>query len=351
MTRPLFAYETLMILYAKSCLVCHRQTELTVCRGCYCVNFCSDHTEGFEMYHSPHCMLLKIYLNLHLALMVIAVPPIYENISVFPPEREERSLSNMRDFLGFCIYQEDERWAGKPWTDDLLLVKDYNYSVLLSEPMTIYYGMEDANWIRKLLKPVCIVHVIFSIPMAGTEVLVWEILLHLLFSRVQRLVIVFIEQDTSIAIGEVELCERCKAHEKRIDFERTSLAYEEYISGMEYERPNIIVMFQARVTKFTRAFVMEAKHQRCPLLITTESEEKSDQILRTIHRALDAGNARLSIYQGENRFRSFVPIKAFRNEGVTYYNRYLVILEDLGDPDILDLIEHISANRRPIGRY
>ncbi|XP_011153158.1 uncharacterized protein LOC105191444 [Harpegnathos saltator] len=303
--------------------------------------------EKFNCYFNPNichvCKWINIRITCNRCHMISYCCEVHQTI-------HEEQHADICGYLELFL-DEDERWAGKPWTDDLLLVKDYNYSVLLSEPMTIYYGMEDANWIRKLLKPVCIVHVIFSIPMAGTEVLVWEILLHLLFSRVQRLVIVFIEQDTSIAIGEVELCERCKAHEKRIDFERTSLAYEEYISGMEYERPNIIVMFQARVTKFTRAFVMEAKHQRCPLLITTESEEKSDQILRTIHRALDAGNARLSIYQGENRFRSFVPIKAFRNEGVTYYNRYLVILEDLGDPDILDLIEHISANRRPIGRY
>ncbi|EFN76222.1 hypothetical protein EAI_01133, partial [Harpegnathos saltator] len=57
--RDMMPYEMQMIMFAKSCFVCHEQRNLQTCMRCYCLNYCSKHEEFLTHHHSTNCTKLK----------------------------------------------------------------------------------------------------------------------------------------------------------------------------------------------------------------------------------------------------------------------------------------------------
>ncbi|EFN83315.1 hypothetical protein EAI_11984, partial [Harpegnathos saltator] len=55
LSRPLEFHEKQIILYAKSCRICHQQTNLRKCTTCSSANYCTDHAEIFQKIHNSNC--------------------------------------------------------------------------------------------------------------------------------------------------------------------------------------------------------------------------------------------------------------------------------------------------------
>ncbi|XP_032677149.1 uncharacterized protein LOC116846874 [Odontomachus brunneus] len=51
LARDLVPYEKQMILFARSCLICHQQIDLSPCLRCYSSNYCDEHREAFQNQH------------------------------------------------------------------------------------------------------------------------------------------------------------------------------------------------------------------------------------------------------------------------------------------------------------
>ncbi|EFN89155.1 hypothetical protein EAI_15923, partial [Harpegnathos saltator] len=61
--RDMKPYEVQMIMFAKSCFICHEQRNLQTCTECYCVNYCSNHAQALKYHYISNCARLKSCLQ------------------------------------------------------------------------------------------------------------------------------------------------------------------------------------------------------------------------------------------------------------------------------------------------
>ncbi|XP_014480890.1 PREDICTED: uncharacterized protein LOC106747659 [Dinoponera quadriceps] len=188
--RPLETYELQIILWSKSCIVCHQQAKLHTCQKCFSANYCDDHATDFGVKH------------------------------------DERNCEEMYKFCTeFILIQRG---------NVNLIAQDYVMSDYLSGPLTVYSGLKRINVLSKgrslrklnLLENSVVIHIIAANSLDRNGLEAWEILLHLL-PDVQELVIIMIGPELSYDMKTCDLCNRCK-EQKTLSFFSIPLLYHNY---------------------------------------------------------------------------------------------------------------------------
>ncbi|XP_032677150.1 uncharacterized protein LOC116846875 [Odontomachus brunneus] len=316
LTRDLETYEKHMILFARSCLICHQQFDLSPCLRCYSSNYCCEHKEAFQNQHYFNCNGLKLYFDLALKL-----PHDYnkcrKNFFLFPDE--DKPVADMNTFILQYI-----RKKGNVNKSDTL--EEYICSEYVSGPLTLYYKMKDLNLLNIFTDKgyMCVVHIIAASSVDKEYLSAWEILLHLL-DEINHLKIVMIGSELNDKCNYINVCFRCKSIYKKFSFESYRMLYHTYVNSEYYIRPNVILGFQTDFSdvRIWSAPLIELRNQDCPFLVTAKSKIKSDQNISNIERVL--GELLNLIHNDENKFSSSMPCRDFENDSVFYRNKYVAV--------------------------
>lgn len=314
--RELKPIEVQMIVFTKSCLICHQDTYLFTCTICYSVNYCDNHADVFLTAHylSSFCKQMLLSLNLDIYNMT------YRNIIpqkfyTFPANNIR--IDNMEAFVnqyGNLKDRESSKW----------MLSEYHYSDFVSGPLTLLYGMWDLNlsFILNIQSPVCVIHIIAANSFDREYFLAWELLLHL-NRDLEDLTIVLIGLDLYPERKYINLCSECSPRQK-LFLESYNMLYHDYVQSNVYKRPNVIAGFQIDFDagEIWWESLLALREQHCPLFLTAKSKFKADQNISKLQKVI---GTRLSyLYHGKNTFCSCRPWRDIEPY-VSYRNNYLTI--------------------------
>lgn len=315
--RKLQPYEEQMFMFPKSCLTCHQQSNLVAtCEKCFSVNSCID--------HNLHCVKHDC-ASLRLSLML--------DISYLQQEKDIRSFSFCRhidpscfpyDMASFILKYTVEDKYQKPW-----FLFDYYYSDWVSQPLTMCQIVLDLKYQYLLYKTdLFIIHVI---AVNRTDIYswsAWEILLHLLYPGVTLKIIVIDANSSTLDVQNSQICNMCNSLKKSISIYYHGISYEDYVQKTPHERPDIIIGFHVDFKGFSQRTIRALHNQRCPLILTTTSQSKSDSNIRRLQDVL--GVFEIKIFNSKNNFQSLRPYRDYENDGIFFCNQYLVICDSSG---------------------
>ncbi|XP_019697507.1 uncharacterized protein LOC109503963 [Harpegnathos saltator] len=330
LSRPLEFHEKQIILYAKSCRICHQQTNLRKCTTCSSANYCTDHAEIFQKIHNSNCDNQFLCLLLNIALMNYLTDLLYFAFSLdaYIP------LSNMTSFIQTYVKPRYER------LDNKSLSYKYLFSEYASAPLTLYYGLMNTKLFDTLNTQdnYYVIHIIHAKYYNRSYLRAFEILLHLL-CHIQHLTIVMTDMGIYMDIDagiptecfNINVCERCIESNRQLMVESYSMTYCQYANSNAYKRPNVILGFGIDfkvIPKWPKMF-LELRKQYCPLFLTATSKLEAEKCIGKLYTVL---NTLLTpLYFGENKFRSLAPCRTFYSDEMYYHNKYLVILLNLND--------------------
>ncbi|XP_014474155.1 PREDICTED: uncharacterized protein LOC106744173 [Dinoponera quadriceps] len=368
-------YEQQMILFAKSCLICHQQANLQTCRRCYSHNYCVDHAAEFAYRHKEKCENLMICVNLDIgyfdnnSIMQSFISTLNEEI-----HDENIFINHFGDFA--TLFKLDVCFHTKEWLFD-----DYIYSDFLSGVLSLFHAMEEAeiiecnrgeydlrcNYIHdanntndadiwhifdnnindadiydnnanddyemtEAMKDTLVFHVITGTNVDKQYLPTWEIFIHMMRS-LSHIIIVLIGPDIANERNNIETCILCKKYGNTISYEGHCTLYHNYVNSEFYKRPDIIIGFQAELyhESIGPKFLMAVYNQCCPLVLTTTSVYKMEQNKRKIHEYLSSEVVELSGKYILNKFSSHRPWRDFETDNVYYRNSYIMVYRHLNN--------------------
>ncbi|XP_014469170.1 PREDICTED: uncharacterized protein LOC106741554 [Dinoponera quadriceps] len=304
-------YEMEMVIFARSCVICHRQTDLHACLTCFSANYCTEHEEDFKRHHSATCRKILLGLNLDINFPQGFLHPIILNM--FPDER--RPVTDMLTFVRELIHVQPNVTGNiEPvWHWSAL---DYFYSDYASDPLTLYFGLRgaDLSHFPNITTSAFVVHITAAYSMHKDCLPAWELFIH--FSpHIKNLKVILIGQELQTEYNVINLCEICTRKGKSFSFECHSTLYHIYVSDVAYPRPNVIIWFQANLTLKKECVELISKlwGQGCPLLLTTKSQFTAEQNINEIQQVLER--------------------QSNKNNDVAYWERELRIANRLLKPD------------------
>ncbi|XP_032676953.1 uncharacterized protein LOC116846783 isoform X2 [Odontomachus brunneus] len=263
--RPMKPYMQQMILWSKSCAVCHRQAELNVCGRCFSANYCNEHVIDFRKKHDEvKCDQLKLLLNIDIeTISGNTIDMCYDFLL---------SINEKADFeemLEFCI-----EYLLTPRENINWLAKDYVQSDYLSEPLTVYSGCQRTETLYILRGDSIIIHIIVANSMDMNSLPAWEILLHLI-PDIQNLSIILIGPELQNSNKEHILCDLCINKNKELYFLSFSMLYHDFVASDLHMSPNIVVGFQVDFSeRHTYSKIIKAIKDQCVLLILSFSHKQ-----------------------------------------------------------------------------
>ncbi|XP_014471480.1 PREDICTED: uncharacterized protein LOC106742755 [Dinoponera quadriceps] len=324
LSRELMSHEVQMIRFAKSCLICHQQTNLYTCMICHSANYCVDHAEIFNSYHSYSCKELLLCLSLDIDLFHGMGSMM--KFTKFP--NEGRPCINMDTFVKHYVQRTHTSRELDDWH-----FPEYFYSDYASGPLTLYYGMEDTNLIDSLNIPedACyVIHIIDAKFVDRKYVLSWEIFLHLLRYKINGLKIVLIGSELQNECNNMKFCSRCNhMYSQKLSFESYHTSYHSYVASESYKQPNVIVGFEADLSngEAWSESILKLREQNCPLLLTTKSKLKAERNINGIQEVL--GTSLIPLYNDNNKFGSRRPWRDVETNYVYFRNSHLIIYRSL----------------------
>ncbi|XP_032690325.1 uncharacterized protein LOC116853370, partial [Odontomachus brunneus] len=190
--RRLMPYEVQMIIFAKSCHICHQQIYIHSCGVCHSDNYCLSHVLEFKLNHPSKCHELTLCLNLNI-------------LYVIPIEFER--------LIHFLLYRH-------------LLHTERKMDLLHSAGPQYVIHVISANYIEyKYMKA-------------------WELLHHLLW-WIRDVTVVLIGKELITENINLESCNDCKSKNRRISVVCRPGLYDEYMRDLTFHQPNVIITFQA----------------------------------------------------------------------------------------------------------
>ncbi|XP_032681656.1 uncharacterized protein LOC116849039 [Odontomachus brunneus] len=317
-------YQIQMIIFAKSCYMCHQQNYLHPCQTCYSEHYCVEHAKHFSDFHSPRCQALKLYFNSYILyrnfrILGYTMDTYREQYIEFPDDK--RSVENMENFItgyGRNYHHRNIR----AWTYD-----EYVYSDYVSRPLTLYDGMKKAGLLDTLNVEECVVHIISESFVERQYVYAWEILLHLLH-RIKSLKIVLIGKRLKIDGFYLQTCKNCIKRRQIYMFESYSMFYNEYASSPSFQHPNVVVTFQACFNVFQWTWIniiLESGRIKCPFFLTAGSGTIAEENVQNIRKFIKIE----PIYNAPNSFKSHMPCRLLSYTEVGYPNSYVTIYDNL----------------------
>ncbi|EFN83328.1 hypothetical protein EAI_11997, partial [Harpegnathos saltator] len=262
LSRNLELQEMAMIIYAKSCRICHQQMNLLICTTCYSANYCIEHAELFQIVHSSNCYNQWLFLVLEVAFINNFSVLLKFNLlfDVYEP------LINMHAFI-----QKHLKTGPYRYLSVTFFPYDYLYSDFASAPLTLYHGLRDTELFDSLEVEgsYYVIHIIGIKYCSGVRTPPWELFLHLL-NHIRHLTIVMTELNFNTECFYIDTCNHCKERNRTISIEFYSMSYYSYVQSNVYKRPNVIIGFQIDFNdRFTWSeTILELPKQNCPLFLT-----------------------------------------------------------------------------------
>ncbi|XP_032676960.1 uncharacterized protein LOC116846790 [Odontomachus brunneus] len=189
-------YVQHMILWPKSCYICHQQVKLQVCQRCFSANYCDEHANVFRKTHNGvKCDRLVLLLNIDIETISDNTKNISYKFLQFVNE-----TSCFIEMLEFCMeYILIRRRRDIDW-----LAKDYVRSDYLSGPLTVYSGFKRAQLFHILKQEYVVIHIIASNSIKRDNLPAWEILLHLI-PEIRKLHIIMVGSELTDYFGQHSL--------------------------------------------------------------------------------------------------------------------------------------------------
>ncbi|EFN88963.1 hypothetical protein EAI_10367 [Harpegnathos saltator] len=315
--RELELYEQQMLLFPKSCFICHKHDNLKIfCSYCVCVNICCEHNLVFREHNCrnmQHCLVLDYTQALKDRDGKFVKNDVYIN------------LKEVNDMLSFM-----EQYLQHKITPDSLDNVHFECTEYFSRPLTLIYGLREGNLLHLQSFKTIIIHIISGTFEDINSLYAWELLLHECNEDVNVLIIM-IGPDLQEKCRTLELCETCKAHNKKLQFEYRRTLYHNYVVSRFHMQPHVIIGFNARFMndiELSTTMIRTVRSQSCVFLLTTECESKVQQNMIMI-REIVYSPMLTPVFSGQNRFRSWRPYRDYENDGLFYSNKYLIIYMNL----------------------
>ncbi|EFN77924.1 hypothetical protein EAI_16858 [Harpegnathos saltator] len=321
--RNLKTYEEQMFLFAKSCFICHRRSDLFTCEKCISISYCVDH-ESESSLHEFNCDDLALNLNLDI---IFLEKEAWEALSIkfynFPDKK--RLYTDMDSFCS-QYYRERSRRRSE-WDLNTCAFTDY-----VSGPLTLYNGLQSANLFHpEKVTHAFVIHIIVTSNVDRRNFPAWELFLHFL-SKKKKLIVVMIGLELKRETCEHVVCSRCKTAKKKLILESYPLLYHNYMSSANYRRPNVVIGFQAELNHGDAwsESIKAIKAQNCPLLLTAKSQLKAHWDVIEIGKILNTTVKPFFI--NENYFASRRPYKDYETGYIFLPNTYFIIYKNLNGP-------------------
>ncbi|XP_032690587.1 uncharacterized protein LOC116853570 [Odontomachus brunneus] len=319
-SRKLKTYEEQMILFAKSCSICHRQINLEHCRTCYSEYFCIDHVQLFQDLHEQKCQQFVLYINTNIVTSANKFTVLkFTNLI-----KRRIPFNDMNTFI--TIYGRTSQFSSI-----VAIYYKYFYSDYVSGPLTLYYGMENAGLLEPLIFSArakhefkYVIHVVALNSLEKEHVNAWEIFIHLT-RYLKDLTIILVGPNFEQEHYDKELCSYCKNRCIMLHVEIYSTFYHMYVAGPSFKKPNIIIEFQADFsnewTCSRSIFLSRIRH--CPLILTTTSKKKAEQNVSILKQIL--GSHLEPLHNAKNPFKSWRPWRDLETGSVYFRNRYVTV--------------------------
>lgn len=319
LSRDLMTHEMQIIRFAKSCFVCHQQRNVQTCKMCYSANYCVNHAEVFKCLHNSRCKELLLCLSLDMEL--IHGFEFKLKFTRFP--NCDKPSDDMDTFIKHYVQRTHISRELEDWH-----FPEYFYSDYTSGPLTLYYGMKDAN--LEIPDLCCVIHVIDATYLDRKYLPAWELILHLI-SKLKEIKIILIGSELHNECNNIEVCSRCNniSYDQYLNFESYCMSYHNYITSKLYKRPDLIIGFEADLSdvKTWRESILKLQDQGCPLLLTTKSKRRADMNINSIQQVL--GISLKPLIHRVNNFASRRPWRDFETDYVFYRNFYITIYQNL----------------------
>ncbi|XP_032682838.1 uncharacterized protein LOC116849622 isoform X1 [Odontomachus brunneus] len=312
--RKLKLYEEQMILFAKSCSICHRQINLEHCQTCYSDYYCSEHIQEFQGLHKPKCQHFTLYININIgAFLCEFTESKFTNIIY-----QRKPFSDMNTFIGSYVNLRAS-------VDIAAMNSKYFYCDYISGPLTFFHGiMNFGLYSLKRFETKYVIHMVALNVLEREYLNAWEILLHLL-SPIKDLTIVLVGPNFEQDHYDIELCVSCKDRNAVIHVEIYNTFYHMYVAGPSFKIPNVIIELQADFnnewTCSRSIFLSGIRH--CPLILTTTSAKKAEQNVSILKQII--GSYIQPLYSAQNPLRSWRPWRDLETGSVYFRNHYVTV--------------------------
>ncbi|EFN82059.1 hypothetical protein EAI_09418 [Harpegnathos saltator] len=268
LARSLLFHEEQMLLFAKSCHVCYKETSLKTCPLCLSVNYCEDHKQNV----GPHkCAALQTWLATEIqAVKVSPNPPRQFKFINFP--NANYPIATMNSF--YDRYIRCSR-SLKTWT-----FPDFIHSDYLSGPLTLYDCTRDPNVLQiPNTEYTYIIHIIATSHFDRLYLRSWEIFLHV-FIKPTKLVVIMVGPNLQEECEAPDICKlKCKNFGHTFHFLSHRMLYHDYVNSSLYRKPDVIIRFHVELAdgETWAQFLAALEVSSCPLVITAESNIKAQE--------------------------------------------------------------------------
>lgn len=207
-----------------------KKPNLQTCVTCYSSNYCNDHLEAFEEHHDSSCAQLK--LSLLLAIVSSLGVTFTKKFIDFPDMN--KPVVDMHSFSQHHIETQTFRFT------------DYMYTDYVSDPLTVYYGMEYVKLLELPPSNTYIIHIMEAYLDDRRYLASWELFLHLT-EGIKNFIVILIGPEIPRESNDIEVCNKCRRHSQTLSFESYHMLYYNYVNSAYYKRPNMIVDFNADI--------------------------------------------------------------------------------------------------------
>ncbi|EFN88965.1 hypothetical protein EAI_10369 [Harpegnathos saltator] len=315
--RELELYEQQMLLFPKSCFICHRQDNLkSFCLYCVSIDLCCEHNLLFREHsckNMQHCLSLDYMQALKDRDEMLLKNDVYINM---------KEVNDMPSFM--------EQYLQRKITLDSWDNIHFECTEYFSRPLTLIYGLREGNLLHLQSFKTIIIHIISGTFEDINSLYAWELLLHQCDENA-KVLIIMIGPNLQEKCRNIELCKTCIARNKKIQFEYHRTLYHNYVVSRFHMQPHVIIGFNARFMndiEIAANIIRAVRRQYCLFLLTTKFESKVQQNIMKI-REIVYSSMLTPVISGLNRFRSWRPYRDYENDGLFYSNNYLIIYTNL----------------------
>ncbi|XP_032677163.1 uncharacterized protein LOC116846882 isoform X2 [Odontomachus brunneus] len=267
--RNLEPYEEQILLFAKSCLICRRQNNLSVaCEFCMSVSMCYRH---ISTPYEHNCFNLWLCIQLDII-----------NTTECEPNIRKRKE--------------------------------------LLRPLTLLFNMPRVGIPELRSSATFTIHVIAGSFTDQNSLLAWEVFTHRMCLD-SSLLIIMIESKLENHTYDVELCQTCFSQNKNISISYYPMTYRHYIRSEVYLEPDIVIGFNVDFEDDETAIRTALIYQNKPLILTCKSESKAQETVTKIKATL----RKEPVINEENKFASCRPYRDAESDFVFFFHQYLII--------------------------
>lgn len=319
LSRDLRPHEERILMCSRSCLVCHKETELRPCPQCLCVDYCEKHLDRQDEHK---CKDQNKWLYTEMRIVKINPAPYGPIFHDFP---DRGNVADMESF--YETYMLPAR--GADWT-----VRDIVHSDYVSRPLTVYYGIQDAK-LLEILKTgsTFVIHIVEASNADKVNLPFWEIFLHV-FDKPTKLIVITIGSELGPELenksGTRTICwKKCMRLGHKFHFEYHRMLYHNYVKSKLYTKPDVFVGFHVQLSggETWRHFLTSLQTPMCPLILTARSVANAKRLVARIQATL--GSHAKPVICRINRFKSYRLHKDYANGRTFYRNQQIVVYKNL----------------------